>query len=64
MKEKLKRKTLNDAFKRFQRLPFVPSKNDIRASAVEKPAWYAMPFGPMAPCAPTNPNSTFQALAE
>jgi len=64
MNEKSKRNRLNDAFKRFQRLPFLPTKGDARASAPEKPAWQPMPFGLMTQCVPPNPNSAWQALAE
>jgi len=64
MNEKSKRNRLNDAFKRFQRLPFLPTKGDARASGPEKPAWQPMPFGLMARCVPPNPNSAWQALAE
>jgi hypothetical protein len=64
MNEKLKRKTLNDAYKRFQRLPMLLPKSDTRASETEKPGWQPMPFGMMGQCIPANPNSAWQALAE
>jgi hypothetical protein len=62
MNEKSKRTRLNDAFKRFQRLPFLPNKGDTRATAAEKPVWQPMPFGLMGKCVPAN--SGLQSLAE
>jgi hypothetical protein len=62
MNEKMKRTRLNDAFKRFQRLPFLPTKGDTRAPAKEKPAWQPMPFSLMGKCVPAN--SGLQSLAE
>jgi hypothetical protein len=64
MNEKMKRNRLNDAFKRFQRLPFLPTKGDARPSAADKPAWQPMPFSLLSKCVPPNPNSAWQALAE
>jgi hypothetical protein len=64
MNEKMKRNRLNDAFKRFQRLPFLPTKGDARATATEKPTWQPMPFSLLSNCVPSNPNSAWQALAE
>jgi hypothetical protein len=64
MNEKSKRNRLNDAFKRFQRLPLLPTKGDARPLAAEKPAWQPMPFGLLGNCVPPNPNSAWQALAE
>jgi hypothetical protein len=62
MNEKSKRTRLNDAFKRFQRLPFLPTKGDARVPVSEKPAWQPMPFGLMGKCAPAN--SGLHSLAE
>jgi hypothetical protein len=61
MNEKMKRKTLNEAFKRFQRLPMLLPIGDTRASAKDKPAWQPMHFGLMGA---SNPKSALQALAE
>jgi hypothetical protein len=63
MNEKMKRNRLNDAFKRFQRLPSLPNKGDARAAS-EKPAWQPLPFGLLGKLVPPNPNTAWQALAE
>lgn len=63
MNEKLKRRMLNDAFKRFQRLPMLLPKSDAQDSRTENPAWQALPFSFIAKCVST-PDSTLQTLAE
>jgi hypothetical protein len=62
MNEKPKRNRLNDAFKRFQRLPFLPTKDDMRAATTEKPAWQPLPIGLISQCTPAYPG--MQSLAE
>jgi hypothetical protein len=64
MNDKLKRKQLNDAFKRFQRLPILSPKGDMRVSGTEKPAWQPFRLGLAAQCVHASPNSALQALAE
>jgi len=64
MNEKLRRKHLNDAFKRFQRLPLLSPKSDTRESSSEKPAWLPFHVDLAAQCVHANPNSALQALAE
>jgi len=63
MNEKSKRKTLNDAFKRFQRLPMLLPKSDTRDGSTEKAAWQPMNFGLMGQCVHTNSDAC-RALAE
>ena len=63
MNEKLRNRTLNDAFKRFQRLPMLPPKGDMDKTRTEKPAWQLMQFGIIGNCV-TNSTPTLQALAE
>jgi hypothetical protein len=62
MNEKPRRNRLNDAFKRFQRLPLLPTKGDTRASVAEKPTWQALPFGLIGHCSPAHPG--MQSLTE
>jgi hypothetical protein len=59
MNEKLKRTRLNDAFKRFQRLPMLLPKGDMRDAKGEKPTWQPMPFGLM-----SKPTPALQGFAE
>jgi hypothetical protein len=62
MNEKMKRIELNDAFKRFQRLPLVLPKSDTRPPQANKTPWQAprLDAARMSDCA----DSALQSLAE
>jgi hypothetical protein len=62
MNEKMKRTELNNAFKRFQRLPFVLPKSDIRPPQANKTLW--QPAGLAAARMSAPADSTLQSFVE
>jgi hypothetical protein len=63
MNEKFKKTRLNDAFKRFQRLPILLPKSDTRDESAEKTAWQPTSVGSMGKYF-TNPTPALQVFAE
>jgi hypothetical protein len=62
MNMKMKRTELNDAFKRFQYLPLLLTKGDIRPPQTNKTSW--QPARLDAARMPNPADSTLQSLAE